>query len=250
MRKNYKVGDRVHIEKSGCDVEVVKYVNSKEIYVKFDNHAGYVVKARASQLNSGKLRDPYFRGVCGVGYIGVGKYSSSDGQGGHDRAYIQWKGMIHRCYDEKTQKNRPLYIGVTVCDEWHNFQNFAEWFYSQRFEDGWHLDKDIIDRGNMVYSPDTCSMVPQEVNTLLWESEKVGGDLPVGVRKNGKGFHAQLNKFGKRVAFPTVGCKIEAGRMYIEEKEKHIKEVAEEYKGVLDERVYSALLDWTVSPTE
>jgi hypothetical protein len=54
-----------------------------------------------------------------------------------------------------------------VCNEWHNFQNFAEWFcknYCDASMDKWQLDKDIIVPGNRVYSPETCCFVPNAVN--------------------------------------------------------------------------------------
>lgn len=33
--------------------------------------------------------------------------------------------------------------------------------------EGWHLDKDILLKGNKVYSPETCAFVPAKINSLL-----------------------------------------------------------------------------------
>ena len=43
------------------------------------------------------------------------------------------------------------YLDVTVCEEWHNFQNFAKWFYENYYEisgEKMRLDKDILIKGN------------------------------------------------------------------------------------------------------
>ncbi len=80
--------------------------------------------------------------------------------------YLTWKGMIDRCYGRSQLRNRPSYEDCFVCDEWLIFSNFKKWMERQDC-DGMHLDKDILVKGNKVYSPDTCLFVPPSVNTFL-----------------------------------------------------------------------------------
>ena len=75
------------------------------------------------------------------------------------------------------------YIGCTVCELWHNFQNFAEWYdenYSAGME-GYHLDKDIKIKGNKVYSPSTCMFVKPGDNTIQATAKHYRLNSPNGV---------------------------------------------------------------------
>ena len=105
-------------------------------------------------LRTGAVRNPLTPSVYGKGYVGVGYYNSRD-----VRLYHLWKAMLSRCYCTIMHGHRPTYKDVTVCDEWLNFQNFATWCESQEFfnakdEKGgvYQLDKDILIRGNKIYS--------------------------------------------------------------------------------------------------
>lgn len=46
------------------------------------------------------------------------------------------------------------------------FSNFLKWFNGNYIK-GYALDKDILIKGNKVYSPETCCFVPYEINTLV-----------------------------------------------------------------------------------
>lgn len=74
--------------------------------------------------------------------------------------------MLRRCYDKEFQLKNKSYQGCTVCEEWHNFQNFAEWFY-QNYFDGACLDKDLLCCGNKTYSPDKCCLITRSLNSFL-----------------------------------------------------------------------------------
>lgn len=98
-----------------------------------------------------------------------------------DASYIAWKGMIWRCYCSTSNKTK-CYEGCYVCEEWLVYSNFRKWFKEQSdYKEGYQLDKDILVKGNKVYSPETCCFVPQEINTaiLLRKGEKY--NLPHGV---------------------------------------------------------------------
>lgn len=102
--------------------------------------------------------------VFGVGINDVGRVSNNK-NGANYRCpfYARWHSMITRCYSEKFQYKNPSYIGCSVCDEWLTFSNFKRWMEQQ----DWHgkdLDKDILVKGNRVYSPETCMFVDRKTN--------------------------------------------------------------------------------------
>lgn len=100
-----------------------------------------------------------------------------------------WKDMIKRCYCHKYHANHPSYADCTVCEEWLTFSNFKAWMENQDWE-GRQLDKDLLVRGNKVYSPLTCVFLPSQVNVFLIESRAKRGLWPLGVS-----LHTQNNNF-------------------------------------------------------
>lgn len=79
--------------------------------------------------------------------------------------YSRWLQMLRRCYDEKSSF-RAMYIGVTVCAEWLRFSVFKAWMEKQPWQ-GNELDKDLLFKGNKVYSPETCCLIPDRLNCLF-----------------------------------------------------------------------------------
>ena len=111
------------------------------------------------------------------------------------------------------------------------------------------LNKDILQKGNKLYSKDTCCFVPAEVNNLLTKSDKARGEWPVGVcfeRPRGK-FMAKLRINGKQKFLGLFTTPEEAFQAYKLAKEAQIKVVAEKWKHQLDERVYLALMAYEVN---
>ncbi|MGB3725911.1 MAG: hypothetical protein WA981_09125 [Glaciecola sp.] len=115
------------------------------------------------QVSRGMVKD-YFKPIYfGVGFIGGRKYKTKKNNK-NCTAYSRWKLMIKRCYftgDEKYHNYGGA--GVYVCDEWHNFQNYAEWFYTN-YINGCDVDKDILSGESKVYSPGTCCFVSHQDN--------------------------------------------------------------------------------------
>ena len=109
------------------------------------------------------------------------------------------------------------------------------------------LDKDILNKGNKVYSPDTCVYVPQSINSLFTKSDKVRGEYPIGVYKQKDKYVAQLNKGnGKQIYLGSYSTPEEAFQAYKQAKEEYIKEVANEYKDKIPYRLYEALMNYEV----
>lgn len=106
------------------------------------------------------------------------KYRKGDFKAGSN-IYDVWRQMWVRCVDPDSNRYHNYgEKGISVCDEWRDFQKFASW-YSENAVSGWHMDKDIL--GGRVYSPETCVFVPREVNQMLTDNAVNRGALPIGV---------------------------------------------------------------------
>ena len=118
--------------------------------------------------------------------MGIGKYSSKINNKPSPQ-YSSWSSMIKRCYNPKCLTKDYTYQDCSVCKEWHNFQNFAKWYddnYYQVFNEEINLDKDILHKGNKIYSPENCIFVPKTINSLFTKSNRSRGKYPIGVDYN------------------------------------------------------------------
>lgn len=168
----------------------------------------------------------------------------------HYKFYQTWKSMFRRCYSKIFHAKQSTYSDCTVCDEWLLLSNFKKWF-DENYIEGYALDKDILVKGNKVYSPETCCFVPNEINALLTKRQNYRGKLPIGVTINNKSFYyiATINLNGrKRKYIGSFSTPEEAFEAYKKAKEEYIKEVAEKYykEGAISEKVYNALMNYEV----
>ena len=182
--------------------------------------------------------------ICGVGVNDMLGESKTV-------AYQIWIGMIKRCYSSEVQERQPTYKGCSVCEEWLRFSNFKNWYDKNHVED-YHLDKDILVKGNKVYSPETCCFVPSEINTLFTKSNAKRGNLPIGVRKCKRKFMTMCKLGGVVTYLGLYNTIEEAFNAYKQSKEAHIKEVAQKYfdDGKITKRVYDALMRYEVEITD
>lgn len=224
---------------------VIDYRSAHEVTVMFYDPV-YITKCEYGNLIKGSVKNHIYPSYYGKGYMGVGKYSSKD-----RKIYDLWAKMLERCYNEKVRDRQPTYSVVTVCDEWLDFQNFAEWCEAQEFFNAkddkgrpYQLDKDILVRGNKVYSPETCCFVPKDINLLLLTSKKARGDYPLGVtyHKRDGVFQANLGINGKQKYLGAFKTSEEAFLTYKKAKESYVKDVANMWKDKVDIKVYQALL--------
>lgn len=154
--------------------------------------------------------------------------------------YRTWVDMLKRCYDKSYQERFPTYKDCHVCEEWLMFSNFKAWMEQQDWE-GKYLDKDLLFRGNNVYSPKTCIFIRPLVNNFIVESNAKRGKYPLGVS-----FHKQTGKFQARCSNLSRGSKFlgmfstpeEAHAAYLVGKAKLAEEII---SAETDVRVINAL---------
>ena len=112
-------------------------------------------------------------------------------------AYEVWHAMLKRCYNLDYKYKHQTYKEVICCSSWLLFTNFAIWFKNNYVKD-WQLDKDILIKENKIYSPETCILVPREINNFLTLRGNMRGEFPIGVTiiYGGK-FQAQIRLEGR-----------------------------------------------------
>jgi len=233
------------------DVEVTEYIDSHNITVKFLN-TGAIKNTTASALTTGILKDSEVHDTHKYGVMDIPK---SVGRGGRcDPLYKKWNGMMQRCYNPKNKIGNPSYEACTSSETFRHFSKFKSWCYSQIGceQEGWHLDKDILIKGNKVYSEDTCCIVPPEINVALTNNKSVRGSFPQGVIYNSTKtrYRARIQRGEKWESLGTYDTPEEAFYAYKPVKESHIKSLAEKWKDQIDPRVYEALMNWVIEITD
>ncbi len=158
--------------------------------------------------------------------------------------YQRWINMLKRCYSKVSLKERPTYIGCSVCGEWLLFSNFKSWMITQDWKNK-HLDKDIISKGNKVYSPEKCLFVSSEINSLVNDQPRRRGKYKLGVSycEDRNKYQAGCNVNGKRVGLGRFDTEQEAHEVYMSFKTDLIRDVASEQS----EPLKSALISFSES---
>ena len=247
-----RLGETV-MQNCGEAAFIIEYVNAQDITVQF-KATGELVKTTYKTFVRGEIKSHFTPTVFAVGIKGL--ESTVDENGERLDSYKCWKDMLRRCYSAKFQEKHPSYIGCSVCDDWLYYPNFKKWYDKSYYEvenKTSHLDKDVLTKGNKIYSPYTCIFVPNFINNLFTKSQKTRGELPIGVwyNKAKKKYQAQLSVFanGKSTIkhlgyFNTID---EAFKAYRKAKEDYIKEVADEYKDKIPAKLYEAMYSYEVS---
>lgn len=250
-----RIGEE-NVNTFGSKMIIKEYKSCMDMDVYFPEYNWTAKNVQYSHFKRGNVSCPYERRVYGIGYLGEGKYKVNE-NGEHTKCYKTWYSMIRRCYDSKFHEKEQTYIGCTVCEEWHNYINFGDWFTNNYYEiegQRMHLDKDILNKGNKIYSPDTCVFVPNNINVLFVKNDKVRGDYPIGVsyHKTGGKFMAKCriydfkeNKSKQKNLglYDTIEKAFEAYKQF---KENHIKKVADYYKEQIPIKLYKAMYDYKV----
>ena len=249
MRKIDRTGEEKN-NTFGSTIRIINYRNNKDIDVFFPEYNYTKEHVRYEKFKKGNVSCPYERRYFNVGYIGKGEYKVSK-NGKCTKCYNTWRSMLRRCYDSEYQAREPAYIGCEVSEYWLNFQTFAGWYYDNIYQiedEIIALDKDILCKGNKIYSPDVCVFVPQTINNLFTKRDNYRGNYPVGVyyKKKNKKYIAQCNVNEKQKCLGYYNTPEEAFEVYKNFKEKYIKEVAEEYKNMIPTKLYNAMINYKV----
>ena len=190
--------------------------------------------------------------VCGVGINDFAFPTSLLGK--HTTEYKLWANMLYRSHDTSFKEKHPSYANVTCDVRWHSMTAFIDEVstlvgYEQAINNGWCLDKDILIKGNKLYSKDTCCFVPVQINNLILDNRTQRGDHPIGVSfsKHARKFRAYLiglNGKQKHLGyFEEESIAFEAYRLA---KKAQIEEVLIGFKGKIDDKVYQALIEWEI----
>lgn len=87
------------------------------------------------------------------------KYSDADSQSysKYNGLYHSWSAMKNRCTSESNVKYKYYGgRGITICDEWSDYENFKSWALSNGWKEGLTLDRIDSDKN---YEPSNCRWV-------------------------------------------------------------------------------------------
>lgn len=171
------IGKIFHTNRSG-DLEVIEKLGvmggTNTMYrVRFVK-TGYETITEHVAILDGRVRDPYAPVVYGVGYT-AGVVNPS-----RHPEYSIWCDMLRRAYGNAA-KYAITYADVTVCERWHNFENFLndikylpgyDKYYASFRTTSYAIDKDLCqicinDNMHKVYSPETCCLISINDNSAL-----------------------------------------------------------------------------------
>lgn len=252
-KPKYKTGDKI-VTNYGELIEIIDYQNYSNVYVKFEN--GFIKKTKTDRLLTVTQKLNYTSDQ--IAYVN------------NREAHKRWKNLLDRAKYNSKDHNRLAYVDVSICDEWLNYSNFEKWYEENYYEvddERMDIDKDILVKGNRVYSPETCIFAPQAINQLF-EMKTIksvshhftdknlspkGEYLPVGITwcNEKQKYRASLNIGNRKVKnlgrFNTIE---EAFAVYKQAKEARIKEVAEQYKDKIPQKLYDAMINWKVEITD
>ena len=237
---------------SSGDLKILKYNGASDVEIQFLK-TGFEALVELGSIKIGYVKDPHYPSVYGAGILGT-KYPTSE-YGVLTKEYILWCSMLQRCYSDTYKKKRLTYEDCEASENFKSYEYFYEWCHNQIGfgNEGWQLDKDLLIKGNKVYSESTCVFIPREINQVLVKRTASRGEHLIGVywNKTNKAFRAMVSKNkGKQEHLGYFKTELEAFNAYKVAKESFVKEQANKFKSQIDERAYNALMNYTVEITD
>lgn len=138
--------------------------------------------------------------------------------------YLRWSWMIKRVAKGHAE----------VCSEWIYFSKFKSWMEQQDWE-GKELDKDLLDFGSNIYSPEKCLFIDRKLNSLFRpfsSSINIRGTHPVGNR-----FKSIYKVDGKSIYIGTYDTEIEAHIAWQISMIFYLQHLSLDYEGKIREAI-------------
>ena len=250
-RKNW-IGRQKRNSK-GTLMTVIDYYNRNKIRIRFEDEKHYEKDVCTSAFCKGNVSNPYDKTVFGVGVVGESNTICKKNEHKQKLSYLRWVGILERCYSPKRGPNHKTYSDCTVCEEWLFYPNFEKWFNENYYKIPgcrMDIDKDIKIKGNKVYSPDACLIVPSAINMLpISRKSARNGVIGTHISENGR-FEACHNVCEngvvKRLHLGTYNTADEAFKHYKESKKTWIVKVANKYKQYMPKSVYEVVINYEV----
>lgn len=246
--------DKLFTTNQGCKIKIIEFNSAISVKVEFQDEYKATAFATMQNIREGSVSNPYHKSLMGVAF-----YGEPEGTYDECRNLLPiWRSMYARAGPKRSKnflKKRARYQECSIEASWNNFANFYAWAKEQKGHDlGFELDKDILYKGNKIYSAHTCCFVPAIINTVLLINPGSRNKTPVGVRVKDRGINGDyigvsimdpinkkpLTKWG----FESVE---DAFNWYKLNKERFVKELADLYKDQIEDKVYNALMNYTVN---
>ena len=145
--------------------QITDYNGCMKVTAKFLDAGSAYVTTTLQNINNGQVKNPCHPNAYG-GYLGMGYYSEHPDKS----IYNIWIGIFNRSTDK-------IHIDSIVDPSWYNYNTFCEWYvpYLKSLPEGeYAIDKDLLFNryyqstgGQKCYSPNTCVLVPQDMERQL-----------------------------------------------------------------------------------
>lgn len=253
IKPSVKVGDVFESNKGG-KYRVIEYNNYHDVLIEFMDEHRYQSRISVDIIKKYNPLNPYSKVVFGVGCFGVGKYSSqymNSPVKKQTKEYAAWINMLSRCYYDKfinRVEGGKFYDNVVVCSEWRNFQVFAEWYVNNHPDyfnenEKYSVDKELIHvDGSKIYSPETCFIIPQSINSMLrLGSFKKYPENPCSIYRQQDGaYRLYIENDSRAISVKGLSLRESLDLRYQTKKLKLLEKV-KQYEHVLPERTLAAL---------
>ena len=247
-KRESKMVGKVLSSNSCGDYTILEYNSKDDILIEFIE-TGYRTTITSSRIADGSIKDKLLPRIYNVGIVGS-KYPTDT------KHYRVWYSMLQRCYDKflHTKVNKT-YKNCTVSENFLHYEYFYEWCNKQiGFADShFELDKDLLIKGNGMYSEHTCVFVPREINIAMIKSNASRGNLFIGVTFdkacNNYRSHVGIGN-GKRLDLGSFKTEVEAFNAYKQAKENYLKDLANKWKNQIDIKAFNALTNYQVEITD
>jgi hypothetical protein len=238
--------EKIYTQHCGDSLKILEYLGNSKYKVEFLNFP-FCKEAYKKHILEGKVDNPL------VSKYYIPNLTLKNKEERDIYLYIRniYSNLLQRCYDENSfSYNRYGNKGIKICEEWKCFENFYNWYlenskWNINLKYKLQLDKDVlcnIKNISKIYSPETCLLIPSELNQFLKSDSK---EIGIGKKKDGYFFTLSLNKgeiFIRKSKFKTFE---EAKLFYAEEKYNYWKELINKYN--LPNNIKEILLQYDFS---